>query len=128
MTSKEEFSSNVSTVRRGHYGLVHTGLKLKILRELVDEAITTSAVREKLDERIDQRQELAAAKREVARKSKEEQKLNMEGATENEMNQTDAAQNGNENINGQLVGKEGKDKKNISGSKMGDRKMHLART
>lgn len=128
MTSKEEFSSNVSTVRRGHYGLVHTGLKLKILRELVDEAITTSAVREKLDERIDQRQELAAAKREVARKSKEEQKLNMEGVTENEMNQTDAAQNGNENINGQLVGKEGKDKKNISGSKMGDRKMHLART
>ena len=77
MIRKEEFSSKVSTIRRGHYGLLDTGLKLKILRELVEEAITTSAVREKLNEWIDQQQALAAAKRVDARKNREEQKLNM---------------------------------------------------
>uniref|UniRef100_A0A453C156 DDT domain-containing protein n=1 Tax=Aegilops tauschii subsp. strangulata TaxID=200361 RepID=A0A453C156_AEGTS len=121
-------SSNISTVRRGHYGLVPTSLKLEILRELVDEAIATIAVKEKLDERIDQQQALAAEKREIARKSKEEQKLIMEVATEKEMNQTNAVQDGNENVNSQLVAKEGKERKNAPTSKMGDAKLHLVRT
>ncbi|KAM3367571.1 hypothetical protein ACQJBY_016260 [Aegilops geniculata] len=120
-------SSNISTVRRGHYGLVPTSLKLEILRELVDEAIATIAVKEKLDERIDQQQALAAEKREIARKSKEEQKLIMEVATEKEMNQTNAVQDGNENVNSQLVAKEGKERKNAPTSKMGDAKLHLGR-
>ncbi|XP_037485703.1 DDT domain-containing protein DDB_G0282237-like [Triticum dicoccoides] len=120
-------SSNISTVRRGHYGLVPTSLKLEILRELVDEAIATIAVKEKLDERIDQQQALAAEKREIARKNKEEQKLIMEVATEKEMNQTNAVQDGNENVNGQLVAKEGKERKNTPASKMGDAKLHLGR-
>lgn len=127
MTSKKDFSSNISTVRRGHYGLVHTGRKLQILRELVDEAIATSAVKEKLEERIDQQQALVAEKREVIRKNKEEQKLNMEGVTKNEMNQTHAAQNGNESANGQPVGKEGKERKIASASKTGDGKLYLRR-
>ena len=121
-------SSNISTVRRGHYGLVPTSLKLEILRELVDEAIATIAVKEKLDERIDQQQALAAEKREIARKSKEEQKLIMEVATEKEMNQTNAVQDGNENVNSQLVAKEAKERKNAPASKMGDVKLHLVRT
>uniref|UniRef100_A0A0E0DEM3 DDT domain-containing protein n=1 Tax=Oryza meridionalis TaxID=40149 RepID=A0A0E0DEM3_9ORYZ len=125
MTSKEEFSSSLSTVRRGHYGLVHTAVKLKILRELVDEAITTSAVRQNIDEKIDQQQAIAASKRELARNKKEEQKLTMEGVTEKEMSQTDAAQNVNGNANGQVVEKEGKEKKNIYANKMGEGKRHL---
>lgn len=120
-------SSNISTVRRGHYGLLPTSLKLEILRELVDEAIATAAVKEKLDERIDQQQALVAEKREIARKNKEEQKLIMEVATEKEMNQTNAVQDGNENVNGQLVAKEGKERKNAPASKMGDVKLHLGR-
>ncbi|XP_037477898.1 DDT domain-containing protein DDB_G0282237-like isoform X1 [Triticum dicoccoides] len=118
-------SSNISTVRRGHYGLVPTSLKLEILRELVDEAIATIAVKEKLDERIDQQHALAAEKREIARKSKEEQKLIMEVATEKEMNQANAVQDGNENVNSQLVAKEGNERKNAPTSKMGDAKLHL---
>ncbi|KAL6650576.1 hypothetical protein ACP70R_009501 [Stipagrostis hirtigluma subsp. patula] len=127
MMSKEEFSCKVSTVRRGHYGLVDAGLKLKILRELVDEAITTSAVREKLDEQIDQQQALAAAQREDARKSRNEQKLNTEGVAENGRNHTNASQNGNETVKGQHEGKEQKDLNKISSGKMGDGKMYLRR-
>ncbi|KAG8082084.1 hypothetical protein GUJ93_ZPchr0014g47070 [Zizania palustris] len=114
MTSKEEFSSNVSIIRRGHYGLVQTGLKLRILQELVDEAITTCAIRQNLDEKIDQQQEIAAAEREFAKNKKEEQKLTMDRVTEKEVSQTDAAQNVNESAKGQLVEKEGKAKKNTS--------------
>jgi hypothetical protein len=128
MTSKDDFSRNVSTVRRGHYGLVDTGIKLQILRELVDEAIATTAVKEKLEERIDQQQALVAEKREIARKNKEEQKLNMEGATEKEMNDTDPVPDGNKSVNGQLVAKEGKERKNAPASKMEDGKLYLVGT
>uniref|UniRef100_A0ACD5UWR5 Uncharacterized protein n=1 Tax=Avena sativa TaxID=4498 RepID=A0ACD5UWR5_AVESA len=122
MTSKDDFSHNISTVRRGHYGLVDPGLKLQILRELVDEAIATTAVKEKLEEKIDEQQALAAAKREIARKNKEEQKLNMEGATEKEMNHTDSVPDGNESVNGQLAAKEGKESKKAPASKTEDGK------
>uniref|UniRef100_A0A0A9GGG1 WHIM1 domain-containing protein n=1 Tax=Arundo donax TaxID=35708 RepID=A0A0A9GGG1_ARUDO len=64
MTKMEELSSNITTVRRGYYGLIDTDIKLKILRELVEEAITTSAIREILSERVDQKHALAATKRE----------------------------------------------------------------
>lgn len=122
MTTKDDFSLNISTVRRGHYGLVHTDMKLQILRELVDEAIATTAVKEKLEERIDQQQALAAEKREIARKNKEEKKLSMEGATEKETDHTDSVPDSTESVNTQLVAKEGKDSKNAPASKMEDGK------
>jgi len=128
MIRKEEFSSKVSTIRRGHYGLLDTGLKLKILRELVEEAITTSAVREKLNEWIDQQQALAAAKREDTRKNREEQKLNMEGVPENERNHTDTLQNDKECPGIQRGGKEEKGFNILLSSKTGDGKMFLVRT
>ncbi|KAM0916681.1 hypothetical protein ACQ4PT_010025 [Festuca glaucescens] len=126
MTSKDDFSPSLSTVRRGHYGLVDTGVKLQILRELVDEAIATTAFKERLEERINQQQTLVAEKREAARKNKEEQKLNMEGTTEKEMNHTDSVPDGNESVNGQLVAKEGKEKENAP-SKNEDGKLYLRR-
>jgi hypothetical protein len=128
MIGKEEFSSKVSTIRRGHYGLLDTGLKLKVLRELVEEAITTSAVREKLNEWIDQQQALAAAKREDARKNREEQKLNMEGVPENGRNHTDTIQNDKECPRNQRGGKEEKDLNILLSSKTGDGKTFLVRT
>uniref|UniRef100_A0A0E0K148 DDT domain-containing protein n=1 Tax=Oryza punctata TaxID=4537 RepID=A0A0E0K148_ORYPU len=106
MTKTEELSRNIATVRKGYYSLIDTDIKLKILRELVEEAITTSLVREKLSERVDQRQALAATKRESTRKAKDEQNSSIDGL-----------QDGNESVDEQGKGKEEKDKNNISRSK-----------
>lgn len=124
MTKIEELSSNIATVRRGYYGLIDTDMKLKILRELVEEAIKTCAIREILIERVDQKQALNATKRESTRKDKEEQNLNTEIAMNNEENQTDAVQDGNESVDEPARGKEEKDKSNVSRSKT-EGKRHL---
>jgi hypothetical protein len=126
MTKIEELSSNIATVRRGYYGLIDTDMKLKILRELVEEAIKTTAIREILGERVDQKQALNATKRESTRKDKEEQNLNTEIAMNNEENQTGAVQDGNESVDEPARGKEEKDKSNISRKTEGKR--HLVST
>ncbi|CAN6238353.1 unnamed protein product [Urochloa humidicola] len=117
MTKSEELSSNIAAVRRGYYGLIDTDIKLNILRELVEEAIKTFAIREILSERVDQKQALNATKRESTRKDKEEQDLNTEISMKNEENQTDAARDGNESVDELARGKEEKDKSNVSRSK-----------
>ena len=65
-----------ATIKRGHYGLVDASAKLEIFRELVNHALETAIVREKLDEFIEQRQALGASRREealeAARKRREE--------------------------------------------------------
>lgn len=108
MISKEEFSGEVSAIRRGSYGLLETRLKLKILRELIDKAITTSSVREKIREQINQKGALAAARKADARKNRQE-KLNMEGVAENGRNHTDNTLDGNKLPKGQHRGKERED-------------------
>lgn len=126
MTKIEELSSNISTVKRGYYGLIDTGIKLKILRELVEEVIQTSAIREILSDRVDQKQALNATKRENIRKDKEEQNLNTEISMSSKENQTDAVvQDGNENVDEPVRGKE-EDKSDISQSKT-EGKQHLVR-
>jgi WSTF, HB1, Itc1p, MBD9 motif 1 len=65
------FTSNLPTIKRGHYGLLDTDVKLRILYELVEEALTTVSIREKLDEQIQEQTSLRAAKREEARKKKD---------------------------------------------------------
>lgn len=79
MISTTQLSSNLSTIRRGHYGLLDIHVKLGIFRELVDQASATDIFREKLDEFIEERQALAAANREEAleegRKRREEKEL-----------------------------------------------------
>ncbi|TVU29702.1 hypothetical protein EJB05_21281, partial [Eragrostis curvula] len=114
MSKSEEFAGNISTVRRGYYGLIDSDIKLKILRELVDEAVTTSAIREILSERVDQKQAFAATRRESTRKEKEN--LSPETVTENEMNQIDGAQDGGGSVDAQVGGTE-LDKNNISRGK-----------
>nr|CAB3487110.1 unnamed protein product [Digitaria exilis] len=125
MIRKEEFFSKVSTIRRGHYGLLDSGVKLKILRELVEEAITTSAVRQKLSEWIDQQQALVAAKREDARKNREEQKLKKEGVGENGINHTDTIQNDSECPKNQCGGREQKDLNILLSRNTGDGKIFV---
>ncbi|CAD6263623.1 unnamed protein product [Miscanthus lutarioriparius] len=119
MISKEEFSGKVSTIRRGSYGLLETRLKLKIIREweLVEEAITTSSVREKIDEQIDQQGALVAARKADARKNREE-KLNVDGVAENRRNHTDNILDGDRPPKGQRRGEEREDLNVLSSNKM----------
>lgn len=126
MISKEEFSGKVSTIRKGCYGLLETRLKLKILRELVEEAITTSSVREKIGEQIDQQGALAAARKADARKKREE-KFNMGGVAENGRNHTDNTLDCNQCPKGQHRAEERKDLNISSSNEMGDGKMFLVR-
>ncbi|XP_078172356.1 DDT domain-containing protein isoform X2 [Carex rostrata] len=65
------FTNNLPTIKRGHYGLLDTHVKLRILHELVEEALTTASIREKLDEQIQQQTALRATKREEAKKKKD---------------------------------------------------------
>jgi hypothetical protein len=121
MTKIEELSSNIGTVRRGYYSLLDSDIKLKILQELVQEAITTDAIREKLSERVEQQQALVATKREIARKEKEERNKNLKDDNK------DVVQDGNECADEQGKGKEESDKRDISASKT-ERKLHVVST
>ncbi|XWS44546.1 hypothetical protein CRYUN_Cryun15aG0055300 [Craigia yunnanensis] len=76
MINITELCSYMSTIKRGHYGLLDTNAKLGVLRELVSHALETDLIRGKLDEHIEQRQALGATRRgealEYARKKREE--------------------------------------------------------
>ncbi|KAK9292563.1 hypothetical protein L1049_020537 [Liquidambar formosana] len=61
-----ELRTHITTIKRGHYGLLDPHVKLGIFQELVDQAIATDLFREKLDENIEQRQALGATRREEA--------------------------------------------------------------
>lgn len=61
-----ELCSYMTTIKRGHYGLLDANAKLGILRELVNQALETDLIREKLDEQIEQRRALGATRREEA--------------------------------------------------------------
>lgn len=97
MENRVELSSHVTTIKRGHYGLLDINIKVGILRELVSEVLSTDAVREKLDNCIEQQQVLAATRRAVARKKKEEQDLKKDKTNIKEMDQGHIVQNGKEN-------------------------------
>lgn len=61
-----ELSSSMATIKRGQYGLLDVNSKLGILRELVNQVLETDLIREKLDERIEQRRALGSTRREEA--------------------------------------------------------------
>ncbi|XP_021742102.1 DDT domain-containing protein DDB_G0282237-like isoform X2 [Chenopodium quinoa] len=63
MIDISELTTHIPTIKRGHYGLLEPPIKLRILKELVDQAIATDLVRAKIDERLEERQTLAASKR-----------------------------------------------------------------
>ena len=77
MINITEICSYMTTIKRGHYGLLDTNAKIRVLHELVSHALETDLIRGKLDEHIEQRQVLGATRRgealEYARKKREEQ-------------------------------------------------------
>ncbi|KAL0378170.1 UNVERIFIED_CONTAM: hypothetical protein Sradi_3122500 [Sesamum radiatum] len=65
-TCGDELSMHISTIKRGHYGLLEIRVKLAIFRELVAQALETDTIKDKLDEYIEERQALAATRRDEA--------------------------------------------------------------
>lgn len=76
MIGNPKLCANMATIKRGHYGLLDTHVKLGILCELVNQSLESNIFREKLDEIIEQRQALGATRRgealEEGRKKREE--------------------------------------------------------
>ncbi|KAL1196330.1 Homeobox-DDT domain protein RLT2 [Cardamine amara subsp. amara] len=77
-----DLSFDVGTIKRGHYGLLDPNVKLKILRELVNHITETSKFKGEVDELVEQRHAVGAARREEAlaearqiREEKEQSKI-----------------------------------------------------
>ncbi|EOA20042.1 hypothetical protein CARUB_v10000316mg [Capsella rubella] len=78
---------DVGTIRRGHYGLLDPNVKLKILREVVNHITVTSMFKGEIDELVEQRHALGAARREEAlaeaRQKREEKERSKTGEEAN---------------------------------------------
>lgn len=104
MRNKSELSDHIPIIKRGHYGLLDIHVKLGILRELVAEALMTSAIRDKLDDCIEQNKILLARKREEL-KTMKEQYLQKEGEDHTkEMNQERMLVNDKRNNVNSIIG------------------------
>lgn len=104
MRNKPELSDHIPIIKRGHYGLLDTHVKLGILRELVAEALITNAIRDKLDNYIEQKKVLLATKR-VEVKTKKEKYLQKEGEDHTkEVNQNRMLVNGKRNYVNSTIG------------------------
>ncbi|KAL3528188.1 hypothetical protein ACH5RR_012844 [Cinchona calisaya] len=100
MIGVDDLCSHITTIKRGHYGLLDIRIKLSIFKELLAQALETVLFRMKLDENYDQRMAFAATRRgeaiEEGRKRREEKEclkaesegkeLAGSGATENTAN------------------------------------------
>lgn len=129
MIAISELTTHIPTIKRGHYGLLEPLVKLTILKELVDQAIATDQVRGKIDERLEERQTLAASKRGEALeegKKKREAKERLKAVSETngivlehnpgavEDAPCVAGNNGSGLENGNITKKLSPDKKNLS--------------
>lgn len=128
LTGISELTTHIPTIKRGHYGLLEPPIKLRILKELVDRAIATDLVRGKLDERLEERQTLAASKRGEALeegKKKREAKERLKAVSETNGNVLEhnsdvvedvsnvAKNNGDSLENGNVIKKLSTDQKNL---------------
>ncbi|XP_071697927.1 uncharacterized protein [Rutidosis leptorrhynchoides] len=79
LEGNEGLSGHITTIRRGHYGLLDIHDKLAIYSELIAQVLATDIMREKLDEYIEERKALAAEKRgeaiEEGRKRREKKEM-----------------------------------------------------
>ncbi|KAI8535401.1 hypothetical protein RHMOL_Rhmol10G0171000 [Rhododendron molle] len=79
MVDVAQLSNHMTTIRRGHYGLLDIHAKLGILQVLVAQALNTNLIRKKLDEYVEQQQVLASTRREEAleegRKKRQDKEL-----------------------------------------------------
>ncbi|KAL8199988.1 hypothetical protein R6Q57_011327 [Mikania cordata] len=90
LVGNEELSSHISTIKRGHYGILNIHAKLAIFAQLIGEALACNMMREKLDEYIEERKALAAEKRgeaiEQGRKRRERKEMVKAALNGNEIN------------------------------------------
>lgn len=97
---------HISTIKRGHYGLLEIHVKLAIFRELVAQALDTDTVKDKLDEYIEERQALAATRRDEAldegRKRREEKERRKSEATGKEVKEERRVRSG-EGIHNEVI-------------------------
>ncbi|KZV47595.1 hypothetical protein F511_12864 [Dorcoceras hygrometricum] len=89
-----DFSMHISTIKRGHYGLLDIHVKLASFQELVAQALETDTIRDKLDEFVEERQALSATRRDEAlhegrkrREEKERRKLEASPKKEVKLNE-----------------------------------------
>lgn len=79
LENETKFANHSMMIRKGYYSMLGVDVKLEILLELVHAAISTGAVRERLDFCFEQQQDLVARKKEEdleeARKRREEKRL-----------------------------------------------------
>ncbi|XP_050371867.1 uncharacterized protein LOC126789845 [Argentina anserina] len=66
MVNIPELHEHTATIKRGHYGLLDPNAKLAVFRELINQALESKIVREKMDEIVEQRQALGVSRREEA--------------------------------------------------------------
>lgn len=108
-----ELCSNMTTIKRGHYGLLNANIKLSILKELVNQAFATDVFRDKIDEHIDQRRALGATRREEAleaarkeREVKEQLKIQSGHISESaKSNRHESSENNSSGENGEIADK-----------------------
>ncbi|KAL3834209.1 hypothetical protein ACJIZ3_008945 [Penstemon smallii] len=65
-SSSSELSTHISTIKRGHYGLLEIHVKLEIFEDLIAHVLEMDTLWEMLDEYIEERQALTAVRREDA--------------------------------------------------------------
>ncbi|GAA0147644.1 hypothetical protein LIER_07295 [Lithospermum erythrorhizon] len=110
-----ELSAHCATIRSGRYGHLNVQVKLRILGQLVAQALETDIFREDLDDSIDVRQALSAARRDEAledgRRKREEKRLKVSCNTkvstavslEFDGNNSEGRPNGNQGIQNGIV-------------------------
>lgn len=110
LVSKDELSTHIPTIRRGHYGLLDIRAKVNIYSELVGQVTATDIMREKLDEYIEEQHVLRAKRRgeaiEEGRKRREKKEL--EKAELNENQHKDSVENNSNSQNGDVTKKQDK--------------------
>ncbi|XP_073058027.1 uncharacterized protein [Primulina eburnea] len=85
-----DFSMHISTIKRGHFGLLDIHVKLAFFQELVAQALETDTIRDKLDEYVEERQALSATRRDEAldegrKKREEKERKKLEATPKNGM-------------------------------------------
>lgn len=112
LTSNDELSTHIPTIRRGHYGLLDIHAKINIFVELVAQVIATDIMREKLDEYIDERRALGAKRRgeaiEEAKKRREKKELEKAELNGKEKEHKESVENNSNSQNGDVSNKQDK--------------------
>ncbi|KAL6219740.1 hypothetical protein ACLB2K_007499 [Fragaria x ananassa] len=121
-----ELREHTATIKRGHYGLLDANAKLAIFGELINLALESNIVREKLNEIVEQRQALGASRREEAleeAKKKREKKEQLKA--EPDVNRVvDPKSAGNASANGNRIKQNGDIVKKRNGEILSNREDH----